>query len=167
MKSEAHLHHGPANCPNCGSALSGNFCQECGQAAILHVPSAREFLHEFVAHYVALEGKLWQSVKLLLFKPGQLTREYIEGRRVRYVEPATPVPELQHHLLCPVQAQWHQYRHPGKGHGRAKAEGVRCAAGAGRQQRAGRRTARRQAGGQRQGQGKRQAGPDRIRRGLA
>lgn len=44
-------------------------------------------MHEFVAHYVALEGKLWQSVKLLLFKPGQLTREYIEGRRVRYVEP--------------------------------------------------------------------------------
>lgn len=87
MKSEAHLHHSPANCPNCGSALSGNFCQECGQAATLHVPSAREFLHEFVAHYVALEGKLWQSVKLLLFKPGQLTREYIEGRRVRYVEP--------------------------------------------------------------------------------
>jgi len=87
VKSEAHLHHSPAHCPNCGFALSGNFCQECGQAAKLHVPSAREFLHEFVAHYVALEGKLWQSVKLLLFKPGQLTREYIEGRRVRYVEP--------------------------------------------------------------------------------
>lgn len=87
MKSEAHLHHIPANCLNCGTALNGNFCEECGQAARLHVPSAREFLHEFVAHYVALEGKLWQSVKLLLFKPGQLTREYIEGRRVRYVEP--------------------------------------------------------------------------------
>lgn len=87
MKSEAHLHHSPANCLNCGTALNGNFCPECGQAAKLHVPSAREFLHEFVAHYVALEGKLWQSVKLLLFKPGQLTREYIEGRRVRYVEP--------------------------------------------------------------------------------
>lgn len=87
MKSEAHLHHSPANCLNCGTALNGNFCEECGQAAKLHVPSAREFLHEFVAHYVALEGKLWQSVKLLLFKPGQLTREYIEGRRVRYVEP--------------------------------------------------------------------------------
>jgi len=87
VKSEAHLQHRPATCPNCGSALGGNFCQECGQAATLHVPSAREFLHEFVAHYVALEGKLWQSVKLLLFKPGQLTREYIGGRRVRYVEP--------------------------------------------------------------------------------
>jgi len=87
VKSEAHPQHRATHCPNCATSLSGNFCQECGQAAILHVPSAREFLHEFVAHYVALEGKLWQSVKLLLFKPGQLTREYIEGRRVRYVEP--------------------------------------------------------------------------------
>jgi hypothetical protein len=40
-----------------------------------------------MAHYVAIEGKLWRSLKLLLFKPGLLSREYIEGRRVRYVEP--------------------------------------------------------------------------------
>ncbi|NNG25151.1 DUF3667 domain-containing protein [Telluria aromaticivorans] len=74
-------------CKNCGATTSGNFCQACGQATHLHVPSAREFLHEFLSHYVALEGKLWRSLKLLLFKPGFLTREYIEGRRVRYVEP--------------------------------------------------------------------------------
>lgn len=74
-------------CKNCGAITSGNFCQACGQATHLHVPSAREFLHEFLSHYVALEGKLWRSLMLLLFKPGFLTREYIEGRRVRYVEP--------------------------------------------------------------------------------
>ena len=51
------------------------------------MPSAREFLHEFIAHYVALEGKLWKSMALLLFRPGRLTRDYIEGKRVRYIEP--------------------------------------------------------------------------------
>ena len=51
------------------------------------MPSAREFLHEFVAHYVALEGKLWRTLALLLFRPGALSNEYIAGRRVRYVEP--------------------------------------------------------------------------------
>ena len=76
-----------ASCKNCGASTRGNFCHECGQATHLHVPSAREFLHEFVSHYVALEGKLWRSLKLLFFKPGLLSREYIEGRRVRYVEP--------------------------------------------------------------------------------
>jgi hypothetical protein len=74
-------------CKNCGAATRGNYCHQCGQSAHVHVPSAREFLHEFLAHYVALEGKLWKSLWLLLFKPGFLSREYIEGRRVRYLEP--------------------------------------------------------------------------------
>ena len=87
MNNDSQLHHIVTNCPNCGTKLAGNFCQGCGQAARLHVPSAREFLHEFIAHYVALEGKLWKSVALLLFRPGRLTRDYIEGKRVRYVEP--------------------------------------------------------------------------------
>lgn len=82
---DTHQHAG--FCKNCDAATSGNYCHQCGQATHLHVPSAREFLHEFIAHYVALEGKLWRSLKLLLFKPGFLSREYIEGRRVRYIEP--------------------------------------------------------------------------------
>lgn len=67
--------------------MSGNFCHECGQETVLHPPSSREFLHEFIGHYVALEGKLWKSLGLLLFRPGRLTLEYIKGRRVRYVQP--------------------------------------------------------------------------------
>lgn len=87
MKTDPHAQHNATHCPNCGARLGGAFCQGCGQAAQLHVPSAREFLHEFIAHYVALEGKLWKSLALLLFRPGRLTRDYIEGRRARYVEP--------------------------------------------------------------------------------
>jgi hypothetical protein len=87
VNNDLQVPHAAAHCPNCGTQLSGNFCQGCGQAAHLHVPSAREFLHEFIAHYVALEGKLWKSVALLIFRPGRLTRDYIEGKRVRYIEP--------------------------------------------------------------------------------
>lgn len=75
------------SCKNCGTTTRGKYCHQCGQSAHVHVPSAREFLHEFLGHYVALEGKLWKSLALLLFKPGFLSREYIEGRRVRYLEP--------------------------------------------------------------------------------
>lgn len=75
------------DCKNCGAVATGNFCHQCGQSTHLHVPSAREFLHEFIAHYVALEGKLWRTLAMLIAKPGFLTREYIEGRRVRYLEP--------------------------------------------------------------------------------
>ncbi|MGK5053197.1 DUF3667 domain-containing protein [Janthinobacterium sp. RB2P8] len=79
--------HPASTCHNCDTHAPGNFCSACGQATTLHVPSAREFLHEFVAHYVALEGKLWRTLALLLFRPGALSNEYLSGRRVRYVEP--------------------------------------------------------------------------------
>ena len=87
MTPDTLSHHASSPCKNCGAGTQGNYCQQCGQATHLHVPSAREFLHEFIAHYVALEGKLWKSLGLLIVKPGFLTCEYIGGRRVRYLEP--------------------------------------------------------------------------------
>jgi len=87
VNNEVALHHAASDCANCGATVSGHFCHECGQETVLHPPSAREFMHEFIGHYVALEGKLWKSLGLLLFRPGRLTLEYIKGRRVRYVQP--------------------------------------------------------------------------------
>jgi hypothetical protein len=87
LSPETRLHHAASDCPNCGAAVSGHFCHQCGQETVLHPPSTREFLHEFIGHYVALEGKLWKSLGLLLFRPGRLTLEYIKGRRARYVQP--------------------------------------------------------------------------------
>jgi len=76
-----------ANCHNCGAAVSYHYCAVCGQETRLHVPSAGEFMHEFIGHYVALEGRLWRTIYFLLRKPGFLSAEYIDGRRKRYVEP--------------------------------------------------------------------------------
>ncbi|WP_296950885.1 DUF3667 domain-containing protein [uncultured Massilia sp.] len=87
MNTEALDHHAASDCPNCAAAVSGNFCHQCGQETVLHPPSIHEFLHEFIGHYVALEGKLWKTLGLLLFRPGRLTLEYLAGRRVRYVQP--------------------------------------------------------------------------------
>ncbi|MDP9124930.1 MAG: DUF3667 domain-containing protein [Pseudomonadota bacterium] len=74
-------------CRNCGTQAPLKFCPECGQETTLHPPTLGEFLHEFVGHYVALEGTLWRTLALLLRKPGRLTREYLDGRRRRYVLP--------------------------------------------------------------------------------
>jgi hypothetical protein len=83
--------HAPARtdvaCRNCGTQAPLKFCPECGQETTLHPPTLREFLHEFVGHYVALEGALWRTLGLLLCRPGRLTREYLDGRRRRYVLP--------------------------------------------------------------------------------
>lgn len=87
MTTHAIDHHTASDCPNCGADVSGNYCHQCGQETVLHPPSIMEFLHEFIGHYVALESKLWQTLKLLVLQPGALTREYMAGRRVRYIEP--------------------------------------------------------------------------------
>ena len=74
-------------CRNCGTPAPLKFCPECGQETTLHPPTLGEFLHEFVGHYVALEGQMWRTLRLLLTRPGRLTREYLDGRRRRYVLP--------------------------------------------------------------------------------
>ena len=83
----AHAHPADKTCPNCEAVVSGHFCASCGQETHLHAASTREFLHEFIGHYVALEGKLWGTLKRLILRPGELTNEYMRGRRVRYVQP--------------------------------------------------------------------------------
>ena len=74
-------------CRNCRAPANSHFCPECGQETKLHVPSLGEFVHELVGHYVAIEGKLWRTVKTLLFKPGELTLDYLAGRRASYIQP--------------------------------------------------------------------------------
>jgi len=86
-----HADHRPAACRNCGTDLTAlpaaNFCPHCGQDTVLHPPTLWEFVHEFITHYVALEGALWRSLGALLLRPGKLTREYFHGRRKHYVLP--------------------------------------------------------------------------------
>ncbi len=86
----AHHGHGASGaCLNCGTTLmeGARFCSLCGQDTANHPPSLMEFAHEFVSHYVAVEGTLWKSLWGLMAKPGFLTREYLAGRKQRYVLP--------------------------------------------------------------------------------
>lgn len=80
----------PAACLNCDEPFGERrprYCPACGQETNVKPPTLREFAQQFGGNYIAVEGALWRSLKLLLFKPGQLTREYLEGRRRRYVLP--------------------------------------------------------------------------------
>lgn len=74
-------------CRNCEALAERAYCAACGQATALHPPTVREFLHEFLGHYVAFEGPLWRTLKALLLRPGRLTADYFAGRRQRYIGP--------------------------------------------------------------------------------
>jgi hypothetical protein len=79
-----------SHCRNCETFLGdppGKFCPGCGQETANHPPTFWEFVHEFITHYVALEGKLWRTLGLLFFHPAKLTREYCAGRKQRYISP--------------------------------------------------------------------------------
>jgi Protein of unknown function (DUF3667) len=80
----------PPDCLNCGQTLGTprpRFCPACGQETNIRPPRVGEFLQQFGGAYFATEGALWRTLKLLLLKPGELTRQYLAGRRKHYVLP--------------------------------------------------------------------------------
>ncbi|HEY3459572.1 MAG TPA: DUF3667 domain-containing protein, partial [Casimicrobiaceae bacterium] len=75
-------------CANCGAPASWNYCPQCGQETAIAMPTAFAFLRDAAGRYVRFDGRMWRSLAALLFRPGFLTREYLAGRRRRYVRPA-------------------------------------------------------------------------------
>ncbi len=76
----------PAACANCGAMVNGHFCAACGQKAHVH-RSLAAIIHDIMHGVLHLDGKLWNTLPLLAFKPGELTRRYIAGERARFVSP--------------------------------------------------------------------------------
>ncbi len=74
-------------CLNCGAVLPGEFCPDCGQRDQPLRQPAHQFISESVSEYFGLDGRLWRSLGLLLFRPGALTVAYLDGRRMRYLRP--------------------------------------------------------------------------------
>ena len=85
-----------ARCRNCGAALHGPFCAQCGQYDAPPDPTLRDLVADAWDALTNLDGKVLTSVKLLLLKPGALTVEYLAGRRARYLAP------FRLYLLCSV-----------------------------------------------------------------
>lgn len=83
--------HAPARphdglCLNCGTGLLGSFCHRCGQPGHVH-RSLGALWHDIAHGVLHFEGKIWNTLPLLAFRPGELTRRYIHGERARFVSP--------------------------------------------------------------------------------
>jgi len=77
----------PAACANCGAPLSGPFCAQCGQEVKPLDPPVRRFAAEFAQELFDVDGRVPRSLRRLLFSPGFLTREHVEGRRIPWLSP--------------------------------------------------------------------------------
>lgn len=77
----------PRTCHNCGETLLGPYCWSCGQEDVdLHRP-LRQLAQDAVGDLLNLDTRLLRTFVPLFFRPGDLTREYLAGRRVRFVPP--------------------------------------------------------------------------------
>lgn len=75
-------------CRNCDTPLRGRYCAHCGQKRFIE--SDRRFGHllaAFLASATDLDGRFWRSVGALLFQPGRIARDYIDGARLRWMSP--------------------------------------------------------------------------------
>lgn len=78
---------GSPACLNCGTRLEGPFCHYCGQPDRNFMRFFPVLLREFMEDFLELDSRFVRTLKPLLFRPGKLTRDYLDGRRFRYTPP--------------------------------------------------------------------------------
>jgi hypothetical protein len=77
----------PSRCLNCGASVAEPYCGQCGQRNADPRISLRQLFGDLFRDVFHLDGKLARTYARLLFRPGSLTRAYLEGQREGYVRP--------------------------------------------------------------------------------
>ena len=78
---------GSVRCLNCGTPLEGPFCHYCGQPDKNFMRFFPVLMREFLEDFLELDSRFTRTMRPLLFLPGRLTRDYLDGRRFRYTPP--------------------------------------------------------------------------------
>ncbi|MBJ2174885.1 DUF3667 domain-containing protein [Aureibaculum sp. A20] len=76
-------------CLNCKQPLSDsdNFCSNCGQVNDLQPLSVKQFFSEFFSGFFSFDSRFFRTFIPLVFKPGKVSKSYIEGKRMQYANP--------------------------------------------------------------------------------
>lgn len=76
-------------CLNCGQPLTGNenFCSYCGQKNTIKKLSFRVFINNIFSGFFSYDSRFWTTFIPLLTKPGKVSKEYVKGKRVKFVNP--------------------------------------------------------------------------------
>lgn len=74
-------------CLNCNAELHGRFCHECGQENVQLRRPIWAIPGIFLSTTFNLDSKFIRSLKYLLFRPGYLSKEFVDGKRSSYHQP--------------------------------------------------------------------------------
>lgn len=84
--SHSKLRH-EKTCLNCGHEVGDRFCTHCGQENLQIQDSAFHLILHYIQDLFHYDGKVWATLKKLLLEPGLVASEYMEGKRMRNLEP--------------------------------------------------------------------------------
>ena len=85
-----------AHCVGCGAAVIGRYCAHCGEHTEPHNYSMKHFVEEVLETTAHVDGRVFASFRSLLTRPGQLTTDYLSGRRKTQMGP------VQMFVVCNV-----------------------------------------------------------------
>lgn len=85
MQSEAE--QPKRDCPNCGTPRSGNFCAHCGQKFFDNNLSLTVITQDSVDTMFNIDNRVFKTLKDLFLKPGYISKQYLSGKRQRYISP--------------------------------------------------------------------------------
>ena len=74
-------------CPNCEAERAGPYCQGCGQHHLEGRITLRLLWRGFAERFLKLERGLMGTFLAVLVRPGVVAREYVQGKRARYLNP--------------------------------------------------------------------------------
>ncbi|MDR5589569.1 DUF3667 domain-containing protein [Christiangramia sp. SM2212] len=88
-KKDALYHYRGETCLNCHLPLekSDHFCPNCGQKNSTKKLSFGDFFVEFFSGLFSYDSRFQRTLRVLLFKPGRISKDYIQGKRTRYANP--------------------------------------------------------------------------------
>jgi hypothetical protein len=75
------------DCLNCGEIVNGRFCHKCGQENIVWKQSFISLVKHFIYDVFHFDGKFFDTLKNLFIRPGLVPKEYINGKRAKYLDP--------------------------------------------------------------------------------
>lgn len=76
-------------CLNCGHPidLNDNYCPNCSQVNSTKKLSIKDFIDEFVSNIIDFDSRVLKTLKIMMLRPGVISREYVAGKRMRYANP--------------------------------------------------------------------------------
>jgi len=74
-------------CKNCETKFSGHFCPNCGQSVRDMDMPFKVLVLDVMANMWAFDTRVLKTLKSLIFKPGEIAADYVEGKRERYMPP--------------------------------------------------------------------------------